>query len=115
MSPQKFAVSSPRPVQEAERRLWFGLGRQVREARLARRLTVAQLAQRAGVSTDVVYLIEAGRRASTEAVTRLGVALSLRVEFVISDPRKREARSSLAVDLVHSAMGEFEARHLRAL
>ncbi len=100
---------------EAEGRLWFGLGRQLRDARLAKRLTVAELALRAQVSTDLIYLLEAGRTASTEAVVRVVAALSLRLEFELSDPRRREARPSLSVDVVHSAMGEMEAAHFMGL
>ena len=100
---------------EAENRLWFGLGRQLRDARVGKRLTVAELALRAQVSTDLIYLLEAGRTASTEAVLRATAALSMRLEFTLSDPRRREERPSLSVDPVHSAMGELEAAHFGRL
>jgi transcriptional regulator with XRE-family HTH domain len=115
MSPRNFAIPSPRHVVDAERRLWFGVGRQLRDARLARHLTVRELARRADLSADVIYLIEAGRTVSTEALLRVVAALNLRLEFSLSDPRKKVQRPDLATDIVHSAMGEFEARHLRAL
>jgi len=43
-------------------------------------------------------------------------ALGLRLDVALGDPRRRvETRPNLSSDLVHSAMGEFEAAHLRAL
>jgi hypothetical protein len=66
------------------------------------------------VSVQVVYLIEAGRPTSAEAITRLATALSLRIEVQLVDPRRRERPQRLA-DPVHSAMGEVEARRLREL
>ena len=115
MSPRRLAADSSKSVLDAEARLWFGLGRQIRDARLAKRLSVAQVAARAALSTDVIYLIEAGRTASTEAVVRIVDALGLRLEFSVSDPRKRETRPSLSADPVHSAMGELEAAHFAGL
>jgi transcriptional regulator with XRE-family HTH domain len=96
-------------------RLWVLFGAQVREARLARRWSIAELAQRSGLSRSFVYSIEAGRAGSIEAIARLSTALGRRPEIELVDPRRRESRPSLAVDVVHSAMSEFEAAHLRAL
>ena len=48
-----------------------------------------------------------------EACARLAAALERQAELTLVDPRRREARPSLGADLVHSAMGEFEAMHLR--
>ena len=115
MSPRRLATASAKSVLDADRRLWFGLGRQLRDSRLAKRLSVAEVAARADVSTDVIYLIEAGASASTEAVVRIIDALGLRLEFSISDPRRREGRPSLSADPVHSAMGELEAAHFAGL
>ena len=68
------------------------------------------------MSTAVVYLAESGRRPlSMEAVVRLARALGRRAELQLVDPRRRVARAELSTDLVHSAMGEFEAAHLREL
>lgn len=113
MSPRNFTTATLPAVAEGERRLWIGLGLQLKDARLARRLTVAGLALKAGVSTDVVYLIEAGRPASTEAAIRLATALGRRLEFQLLDPRRRADGQARQADLVHSAMGELEAGHLR--
>ncbi len=92
----------------------FDLGRKLRDVRMARRWSVRELARRAGVSPDVVYLIEAGHSTSTEAALRLAHALGQRLEYELTDVRRRPAaQANLGVDLVHSAMGELEARHLR--
>ncbi|CAN5793088.1 hypothetical protein BH24CHL6_BH24CHL6_13370 [soil metagenome] len=114
MSPQRFAKPAPDSVRAAERRLWVGLGSRIREARIARRWTAQALADRAGVSRGLVYLLEAGETASTEATVRLATALGLRVELDLVDPRRRaDLRPVRMADPVHSAMGEFEAGHLR--
>jgi transcriptional regulator with XRE-family HTH domain len=116
MSPQRFAKPAPDAVRAAERRLWVGLGSQIREARIARRWTAQALADRAGVSRGLVYLLEGGESASTEAALRLATALGLRVEIDLVDPRRRtDLRPVRLADPVHSAMGEFEAGHLRRL
>jgi hypothetical protein len=66
------------------------------------------------VSVQVIYLIEAGRPASPEAVIRLATTLGLRLEVQLVDPRRRD-RPQRPADPVHSAMGEVEARRLREL
>lgn len=96
-----------------QRRLWINLGAQVRETRIARRWDVDELARRAGVSADVVYLIERGEPASTEAAVRVTNALGRRLEFQVVDPRRRSEATQRFADLVHSAMGELEAGRLR--
>ena len=115
MSPRKFANDASEGVIRADRRLWFGLGRQLKDARIARKLSVAELARTAKVSRDVAYLVEAGERVSTEAAVRLATALGLQVEFSVTNPRQTNSSRSLDGDVVHSAMGEFEARHFREL
>ena len=92
--------------------LAFGL--QVREARLRRGLSVATLAGLAGISPEMVYRIEAGAPASSQTSARLAVALDRRLEIELLDRRGRKA-PNLSVDIVHSAMGEVEAAHLRSL
>ena len=63
-----------------------------------------------------MYEAETGRPTSLEAIARLAQGLGLRIETELVDPRQRRgARQDLSVDPVHSAMGEFEARHFRAL
>jgi hypothetical protein len=96
--------------------MWVALGIAIRDARLSRRWSVRALAERADVSPAVAYRVEAGRSASTEAATRLANALGLRLEFQLTDPRRRaDSRTALSADPVHSAMGEFEVGHLRAM
>ena len=113
MSPSTFATPTLDAVRAAERKLWVGLGIQIRTARLAKAWTVTELANRAGVSRSLVYMIEAGEPASTEAAARLATALGLRLEFAVTDPRRRGPGRPMGADVVHSAMGEAEAAHLR--
>jgi DNA-binding XRE family transcriptional regulator len=116
MSPRPFRIPAADPASEALARFWATLGIRLRDARLARGLTVAELAARAGTSRSSVYEAETGRPTSLEAIARLAQGLGLRIETELVDPRQRRgARQDLSVDPVHSAMGEFEARHFRAL
>jgi transcriptional regulator with XRE-family HTH domain len=89
-------------------------GQQIRDARNDRRWTIAELARRAGVSAGMAYRVETGLSASTATAMRLATALGLRLDFEVTDPRRRSrTRGDLSVDAVHSAMGELEAAHLR--
>jgi transcriptional regulator with XRE-family HTH domain len=112
MSPARFATPAPDAVRAAEHRLWIALGIRLRDARLVRRLTVAALAERAGVSRSLVYLVEAGEPSSMEAALRLVEALGLKLEFDLLDPRRRTNARPMGADVVHSAMAEVEAAHL---
>jgi transcriptional regulator with XRE-family HTH domain len=96
-------------------RLWVTFGQQVRDARDAKRLTVRELANRAGISAAMLYRVEAGEPASTDLAAAVANALGRRAELHLVDRRRTEPRQSLSADAVHSAMGEFEARHLRRL
>jgi transcriptional regulator with XRE-family HTH domain len=102
-------------VQAALDRLAAHVGREIREARTARRWTTQRLADVAGVSRSLVYQAERGEPISNEAAIRLSTALGLRLEVDLVDPRRRDGRAVRQVDLVHSAMGEYELRLLRAL
>jgi transcriptional regulator with XRE-family HTH domain len=74
------------------------LGAKVRAARLARRLTQAQLAQRAGVSRQLVAAVEAGRNApAVDAALRIASALGSTVEALFT----------VADDAVIGALGEL--------
>jgi transcriptional regulator with XRE-family HTH domain len=95
--------------------VWVAIGTRVRDVRLARRWSAATLAQRAGVSLAVVYLIEAGEPTSLEAVVRVATALNLRLDVELTDGRRRPDGPSRSVDPVHSAIGELEVAHLRRL
>jgi len=85
----------------------------VRAERSRRKLTLRELAGHAGVSAAVIAHIESGHPASLETYARLSTALGLRLELGLVDPRRRTGPSREA-DLVHAAMGDAEARHLRA-
>ena len=98
------------------RALWTAFGLQVRDARFARGWSVHDLARQAGLSPAFVYLIESGQSGSAEGAARIAKALGRRAELELVDPRRQTDRpSSLSVDLVHSAMGEFESARLRPL
>ena len=113
MSPRKRSRATPRVAAEV-RRLAVTFGLRVREARIARGWSVSALAGAAAISPEMIYRAEAGAPTSTEMAVRLALALDRRVEIDLIDRRRRRA-PSLSVDLVHSAMGETEASHLREL
>jgi transcriptional regulator with XRE-family HTH domain len=55
----------------------------LRQIRIARLLTIRELAQRAGVAPSTVYLLEAGRsRPSLRVIRRLSAALEVAPETV---------------------------------
>ncbi len=96
-------------------RLAGGLGEAIRSARLRKAWSLRELSERAGVSVAGAQGIEAGTRGSLEMYARLAHALGLRIEVDLVDARRRGASSGQQVDLVHSALGELEAAHLREL
>lgn len=111
MSPRRSAPATARAQAELQR-VSIAFGIQVRDARLKRDWSVAELALRAGLSRDMVYRVEVGAAASAQTASRLAVALDRRLAVDLVD-RRRGASPNLSVDIVHSAMGEFEAAHLR--
>ena len=116
MSPRKQLRKSSRPVSAAVDRLWWTFGQQVRDLRLARGWSVAELARRSGLSPSFVYLIEGGQSGSVEGAARLAIALGKHAELTLADPRQRDdRRPDLGSDLVHSLMGVFETGHFRRL
>lgn len=116
MSPRKQPRSASEPVTAAVNRLWILFGQQVRDTRLTRRWSVAELARRAQLSPSFVYLIEAGGSGSAEGAARIAHALGMRVRLELVDPRRRADHGpALSVDPVHSAMGEFETAHIRGM
>lgn len=88
-------------------------GTSLRDERLRRQLTLEQLAERAGLGRSTAQRAEAGEPVSLETYARLGTALSLRPELLFADPARRDARASDNGDVVHAAMGDLEARHMR--
>jgi hypothetical protein len=73
---------------------------------------VAGLAE---VGLGTAQAVEAGKVCLLETYMRLAAALRLKAEFEFVDPRRREPLTRRAADLVHVAMGEAEAAHLRGL
>lgn len=113
MSPASFAAPPSAAIQAALVSLAVEVGRAVGEARQRRGWSRAQLADAAGVSRSLVYLMERGEPTSIEAYVRVASALRMRLDARLIDPRRR-AGPSIAGDPVHSAMGEVEATRLRA-
>jgi transcriptional regulator with XRE-family HTH domain len=93
-------------------RLRTQLGREVFDERRRRRWTLAQLATRAGLSVATAQRVEAGQRASLDAIVAIGVALNLEPAASLR-PATRVAPARDA-DPVHAAMGEIEARQFQA-
>jgi hypothetical protein len=62
----------------------------------------------------MLYRIEQGHPASQQSYARLAAALGRRLELALVDPRRPD-RPLRQADIVHSAMGELEAAHLRRL
>jgi transcriptional regulator with XRE-family HTH domain len=87
------------------------LGLEAREERHSRRWTLRDVAGRAGVSKALVQWLESGHAASLESYVRVALALGLRFDAGLVDPRRRSANVR-SEDPVHAAMGEFLARRL---
>lgn len=115
MSPSKARVPRSQPAALALARLGAQLGGRVHEERTRRRITLRELGERSGLSAAAIHAIEAGRPATLDSYARLSVALGLRPEFDLVDPRGPRVRPSLEVDLVHGAMAEAQSAHLAAL
>ena len=116
MSPRSLTRPASDAVRATLDRVWAGFGTQIRDARLIRRWSTRRLADEAGLSRSLVYLAERGEPISAEAAVRLTLALGLRLELDVVDPRRRPALAPRrAEDPVHAAMAELEARHLRRL
>src|SRR4051812_33282003 len=112
MSPARFHASAPPAVDALVRQIWSTLGQAIRAERQRRGWSVARLATVAGVSRTTAYLVERGETGSLEVAIRLATALSLRLDLILTDPRRRDRSIVRAEDPVHAAMGEFEAAHL---
>jgi transcriptional regulator with XRE-family HTH domain len=94
--------------------LYGVIGALIRGERIRRGWGLRDLSGRAQLSVAMVQAIESGAAGSVDAYVRLATALGLRLDLGLSDPTARPGeRSRRMVDPVHSAMGEFEAAHLR--
>ncbi len=91
-----------------------GFGLELRDARVTRRWTLRDVADRAGVAIASVHAAESGRPVSLETYARLAVALGRRPRLSLETRSGRggERGGTIAQDLVHAAMGEVEARQL---
>src|SRR5687767_11406196 len=98
MSPRRLSHEVPERVRIQMRRVGFSFGQQVQDARRARHWSVRDLADRAGLSVDMVYRVEAGMTCSPETAARLAAALGLRLRVDLADPRGREQRPNLGAD-----------------
>jgi transcriptional regulator with XRE-family HTH domain len=90
------------------------LGRQMRDERHRRGLTMRGLSEASGVGRSTIADLEGGAPASLETYLSLAHALRLRPEFGFVDARRRSMAGATA-DIVHAAMGEAQAAHLRGL
>src|SRR3954451_19517802 len=87
-------------------------GEQVRDARLRREWTIAELGRRAGLGVGTVHRVESGGPATPATSPRRATVLALRPALDLAPGRPAGAASRRprdAEDLVHAAMGELEA------
>lgn len=90
-------------------------GARLRAERRRWQWTLAELAERAGVSKAAASAAECGDRASLEMFVALGGAMGLSVELDLVDRKRRDKLvAGRPEDPVHAAMGELEARRLRS-
>ncbi|CAN5687718.1 hypothetical protein BH23CHL7_BH23CHL7_13670 [soil metagenome] len=117
MCPRRVEADTSPRVSAAVRRTAVAAGSLVRDERLRRDWSLRVLAARAGLSAAMIQRIESGQVASLDSYGRLADVLGLTLQQPIADGRRRrpEHRPASMVDLVHSAMGELEAGHLRSL
>lgn len=113
MSPSPRRALATPAAQSALDGLAHAVARELRAARAARRWTLRELADRAGVSVGSAQAAEAGQPVSLETYTRLAVALGRRPELALPSRVGHAAEPNMAGrDVVHAAMGELEARQL---
>ena len=110
MSPPRLALPAAPRILARTARLRAEFGLQVRDQRLRRRWRLADLAERAGVSSSEAHRVESGAAASLEACVRIAVALGMEFEFGLRDPHL--TRPQRQADPLHAALGEIEARQL---
>jgi transcriptional regulator with XRE-family HTH domain len=94
----------------------------IRQIRLYRRLTSAELAREAGVSPAEISLVERQmRRPKTETLQRIAAALEVSTSYLLSEvnadlpPGEALAKESLQIFLRDAKPGGQEARFLREL
>lgn len=95
-------------------RMTHGAGIELRGARIRRRWTLREIADRAGVAVASAHAAESGLPVSLETYARLAIALGQRpvLSFEARSTPGANDRVRSGQDLVHAAMGEAEARQL---
>jgi hypothetical protein len=114
MSPLRSVQPSSNAAASALARAVLAVGITIRDERLRRDWPLRILAAKAGLSVAAVHNVEAGRAASLDTYIRLADALGLRLELLLTDPRRRPAAGGHQRDVVHSAMGELGASKMGA-
>jgi transcriptional regulator with XRE-family HTH domain len=103
----------PAPAAKARAKsLLAVVGNRLRDERMGRGQSLADVAGLAGVSRSAVAAAETGDRASLEMIVTLAGALRLDVNVGLVDRRHRAIRHERQADIVHSAMGELEVHQL---
>ncbi len=93
--------------------LCASMGAQIRAARIRRRWSTQRLADIAGISRSLLYLVERGQPTTMETYARLAAALGLRLEVALDDARPRKY-SGRAEDPAHAAIVEMLAARYAA-
>jgi transcriptional regulator with XRE-family HTH domain len=112
MSPVRVPQPMSAAAAAALTRMAVEAGQRVRSERRRRRWTMRKLADLAGVALGVVHRVESGQVGSLETYARLAIALGLPPELLLDDARAHTAAKAGGEDIVHAAMGEWEARML---
>lgn len=107
--PRRAGQPATRAADALASRLALSLGTALGDERRRRGIGTRQLAAKARLSPASINALEAGRRLSLDAYARVAVALGVPLDLVVDRRRTRAA-----TDLVHAALGEYEARRLRA-
>jgi len=114
VSPKRIQPPGLRTV-TAVQSLTAVLADRVRGERRRRHMTIATLAERAGISGPAVVALEHARRASLDTWVAVAHALGLDLDVDLVDPRRRRANTLRQEDSVHAAMGELKAAQLQRL
>jgi transcriptional regulator with XRE-family HTH domain len=88
-------------------------GAAIRERRLQRRMSLRTLSALTGLTATTLQRMEAGHPASLEGYARVAIALGLRPDLDLTDPRRPAEKRQ--ADAVHSWMGDVEAGWLLAV
>jgi transcriptional regulator with XRE-family HTH domain len=87
----------------------------LRAERRRRHLSLETVADLCGLGRSTVHRIDSGLVGSLESYVRISTALFLKPELGFEGRSFARRASSPDADVVHSAMGELEARHFRGL